>query len=73
MRSLSLYGFGMFFVLAGAALFALSLRKPKPLPPTAKKSAVREEAALQAESKKLRIAAGVTAGIGVLLLLIAIS
>lgn len=70
MRSLPIYGLGFFFLFVGAGLFALTLRKSKPASAVAKKSELREQEALRAETKKMRIAAGVSAGIGVLLILI---
>lgn len=70
MRSLPIYGLGFFFLCVAAGLFALSWRKPKPPSAVAKKSELREEAVLRAEAKKMRIAAGITAALGVLLILI---
>lgn len=70
MRSLPLFGLSIFFLLAAAGLYALTLRKPKPASAAPKKSELREQTALQAETKKMRIAAGVSAGIGVLLLVL---
>lgn len=70
MRSLPLYGLGMFFLLVAAGLLALSWRKPKPVSPLARKAELRELEALRKESTKMRVAAGIAAGFGVLLILI---
>jgi hypothetical protein len=69
--NLALAGLGIGFILLGAGLFALTLRKPK-TPPTTNLGAKeqREQAALADEKKKMHIAAGVVAGFGVVLLLI---
>jgi hypothetical protein len=64
-------GLGVGFILMGAALFALTLRKPtKPTPAVPNKSQLREQAALADETKKMKIAAGATAGFGIVLLLL---
>ena len=68
MRSLVFIGLGIGFILFGAALFALTLRKAKPTPAIPNKTQLREQAALAEETKKMRIAAGVTAAFGVVLL-----
>ncbi len=67
MRNLAYYGLGIGFVLMGAALFALTLRKPE-APKTAAptKTQLREQAALAEENRKLRLAAAGIAGIGAL-------
>ena len=70
MHSLALTGLGFGFFLMGAALFALSLRKPKDTPAISNKSQLREQEALAAETKKMRIAAGVVAVFGVGLFLL---
>ena len=70
MQSIALAGLGVGFILMGAGLFALTLRKPKPTPPNPNSKQLREQAALADETKKMRIGAGVVAGFGVLLLLI---
>lgn len=67
-RSLFLYGLGFLLVLMGAGLFALSWRKPNRA--LATKSEQREEAELRAEARKLRLGAGIIAGVGVVLILI---
>ncbi len=68
MRSLPTYGLGMVFVLVGIAFLALSWRKAKPASLPVKKSELRQEAALRSDARKLRIAAGIMAGLGILLI-----
>ena len=58
---------GLGFVLMGAGLFALTMVKSKPGPANPSKTQLREQAALARETKKMRIAAGVVVGFGVLL------
>ena len=70
MRHLVFTGLGVCFILMGAALFALTLRKPKPTPVTPNKSQLREQAALEAENKKMRLASGITAAFGAVLILL---
>lgn len=70
MRSLVFIGLGIGFVLMGAGLYALTLRKAKPTPAVLNKTQQREQAALVEETKKMRIAAGVVAGFGVVLMLL---
>jgi hypothetical protein len=69
MRPLVFTGLGIGFMLMGAALYALTLRKPKPTPGNPTKSQLREQAALAEETRKMRIASGVSAGFGALLVL----
>lgn len=69
MRPLVFNGLGIGFILMGAGLYALTLRKPKPTPANPNKSQLREQAALAAENKKMRLASGVVAGFGAVLLL----
>lgn len=72
MRTLVFTGLGIGFILMGAALFALTLRKPeKPAPANLNKSQLREQAVLTEETKKMKIAAGATAGFGALLVFLA--
>jgi hypothetical protein len=71
MHSIAFIGLGFGFILMGAALFALTLRKPKPLPAVPNKSQLREQAALAQENKKMKIAAGAAAGFGAVLVLLA--
>ena len=66
MRPLVFISTGIAFVLMGLGLFALSLRKPKPLPAMPTKTQLREQAELAQETKKMRIAAGVAVGVGAL-------
>ena len=70
MSSLPIFGLGFIFVLMGVGMFLLSLRKPKPLPAAPKKADLREQEALRDETKKMRIGAGILAGLGVVLMLI---
>ena len=70
MRPLVFTGLGIGFLLMGAALYALTLRKPKSTLPKPTKSQLREQATLAEENKKMRIAAGVSAGFGVVLILL---
>jgi len=70
MRSLVFTGLGVGFILMGAALYALTLRKSKSAPAVPNKSQIREQAALAEETKKMRIAAAVTAAFGVVLILL---
>ncbi len=69
MRSLVLIGLGLGFLLMGAGLFALTLRKPaKAAPAMPNKSQQRELDALAEEKKKMHIAAGCAAGLGAVLI-----
>jgi hypothetical protein len=70
MRPLVFTGLGIGFILMGAALYALTLRKAKPTPVNPNKSQLREQAVLAEETKKMRIASGITVGFGVVLLLL---
>ena len=54
----------------GVALYALTLRKPKPTPAIPNKSQLREQAALAEETKKMRIASAITAAFGAVLVLL---
>jgi hypothetical protein len=73
MRNTAFIALGICFALMGAALFALTLRKSaKPLPASPNKTQLREQAALAAETKKMRIAAGASIAFAVVLLLIAL-
>jgi hypothetical protein len=63
-----LFGIGVFFVLIAAGLFALTLRKAAPVLANPNKSQLREQAALAVEAKKMRLGAGIMAGVGVLLI-----
>jgi hypothetical protein len=76
MHSLRLIGLGLFFALAGIALFAFTLRKAgasatagTPGQPM-KKSELRALEAQQAENNKLRIAAALAVVIGAVLMLL---
>ena len=70
MRPLVFTGLGIGFILMGIALYALTLRKPKPTPVNPTKAQLREQAALAAETKKMRIASGITAAFGAVLVLL---
>lgn len=68
MRSLVLAGLGLGFVLMGAGLYALTLRKPeKPPPANPDRKQQRELDALAEEKKKMHIAAACAAGLGAVL------
>ena len=69
MRPLVFTGLGIGFILMGAALFALTLRKPKPTPAVPNKAQLREQAVLAEETRKMRIASGIIAAFGAVLLL----
>jgi len=70
MRPLLLAGLGIGFILMGAGLYALTLRKPKPTPVSPTKTQLREQAALADENRKMRLAAGATALFGGLFVLL---
>lgn len=70
MRPLLFAGLGIGFILMGAGLYALTLRKPKDAPAHPTKSQLREQAALVEENKKMRLAAGGAAGLGAVFLLL---
>ena len=70
MRPLVFTGLGIGFILMGAALYALTLRKAKPTPVNPNKSQLREQAVLAEETKKMRIASGITVGFGAVLILL---
>jgi hypothetical protein len=70
MRASAFIALGLGFFLMGAGLFALTMRKPgKPAPANPTKTQLREQAALAGETKKMRLAAAVTAGFGIALAL----
>ena len=69
-HSLPIFAIGVFFVLVGGGLLALTLRKPKAPSAIPNKTQQREQARLQDESKKLRLAAGILGGLGIILMLI---
>jgi hypothetical protein len=72
MRSIAFAALGLGFFLMGAGLYALTLRKPKDTPAVPNKSQLRELAAMAEETKKMRIGAGVTAGLGLMMFLLAV-
>ena len=61
---------GLGFVIMGVALFALTMGKSPPPPTHPTKAQLREQTARALETKKMRIAAGVVTGFGILLALI---
>jgi uncharacterized membrane protein YhiD involved in acid resistance len=70
-RSVPLFALGGVLVVAGAALFALTLRKPDTKPVVnPNKSQLRDQATAAEEAKKMRIGAGILAGIGFVLIAI---
>jgi hypothetical protein len=70
MRSLAFTGLGIGFLLMGAGLYVLTLRKPsKPAPANPNKSQLREQAALAEETKKMRLAAAAIAGVGLAMII----
>ena len=72
MRPLLFAGLGIGFILMGAGLYALTLRKPKPAAAVPTKAQQREQAALADENKKMRLAAGGSAGLGVVFLILSL-
>jgi hypothetical protein len=70
MRPLVFTGLGIGFILMGAALYALTLRKAKSMPANPNKAQLREQAALADENRRMRLASGVVAAFGVVLLLL---
>lgn len=70
MRSLPIYGLGVVLVIMGLGLFVFSVATAKPVAPTAKKSELREQEIVRANTKKLRIAAGALVGLGALLIVL---
>ncbi len=71
MRGPALIALGIGFLLMGAGLYALTLRKPaSAVSASRNKSQLRDKAELAEENKKMLIAAGGTAGIGVLFLIL---
>lgn len=67
MRGPALIALGIGFLLMGAGLYALTLKKPaKAVVAPLNKSQLRDLAERDEETKKMRVAAGGTAGIGVL-------
>lgn len=70
-RSIPLLSVGFMLVLMGAGLFALTLGKKKPeAAAPANKKELREQEARNEETKKMRLGAGILAGIGLVLILI---
>lgn len=67
MRGPALIALGIGFLLMGAGLYALTLKKPANAAPVRPaKVKLNDAAELAEENKKMRLAAGGTAGIGVL-------
>ena len=69
MRAPAFIALGVGFLLMGVGLFALTLRKEKKTPVNPNKSQLREIAAMEQETKKMRIGAAAIAAIGLALLL----
>jgi hypothetical protein len=69
-RYVPLFVLGQAFVVGGLILFGATLRKPKNQPATPRKSDLRELAARQTETKKMRIGGGVLFVFGAVLSLI---
>ena len=67
MRSPAFFAIGLGFVLMGAGLLALTLRKPGSAPANPTKAQQREQAALAEENRKMRIGAAVVGGVGLLI------
>jgi hypothetical protein len=70
MRHLVFTGLGIGFILMGAALYGLTLRKPKSTSANPNKSQLREQAALAEETKKMRVASAVIVAFGLVLVLL---
>lgn len=70
MRSLVFIGLGIGFILMGAGLYALTMRKPKATPALPNKTQLREQAALAEENRKMRLAAGSIGGLGALFVIL---
>ena len=70
MRSIAFAAVGLGFVLMGAGLFALTLRKPKNQPAVQTKAQQREQTQLEEEKKKMYVAAGVSAAVGLALIVL---
>jgi len=66
MRTPAFFAIGLGFLLMGAGLFALTLRKPGNEPANPTKAQQREQAALAEENRKMRIGAAVVGGVGLL-------
>ncbi|MFZ9838279.1 MAG: hypothetical protein ACO3JJ_07095 [Opitutaceae bacterium] len=60
---------GLGFVLMGGGLYALTLTKAKASPAEPTKAQLREQAVRAVETRKMRIAAAVSAGLGLALVL----
>lgn len=69
MRTPAFFAIGLGFILMGAGLFALTLRKPGKNTVNPTKAQQREQVALAEENRKMRIAGAVVGGVGALLCL----
>ncbi len=67
MRSPAFFAIGLGFILMGAGLLALTLRKPGSALANPTKAQQREQAALAEENRKMRIGAAVVGGVGLLI------
>ena len=65
-----LFALGIVFALTGVVIIALTFRPPKPKPGNLNKSQLREQATAKEDTKKLRLAGGIIAGLGGLLIAI---
>ncbi|MSU49925.1 MAG: hypothetical protein EXS37_12710 [Opitutus sp.] len=72
MRPIVFIGLGFGFIIMGAFLFALSVRKPKAPLVNPNKSQLREQSAMAEETRKMRLGAAVIAGFGAVLALFGI-
>lgn len=59
---------GIFFILLGAGLIALTRRPLKAMPPRPTKSDLRERSALEAEMRKMKLGAAICGGLGILMI-----
>ena len=65
-----LFALGIVFALAGVALFASTMRKPKPSPVAPKKSELRDLAIEQKNTVKVRIGGAILTAFGVVIMLV---
>lgn len=64
-----LFALGLVFAVTGVVIVALTFRRAKPVAnPT--KSQLREQAVVQSDARKLRLAGGIIAGLGIVLIAI---
>ncbi|MSU24319.1 MAG: hypothetical protein EXS32_10910 [Opitutus sp.] len=70
MHSAPIFALGVFFALAGVALFALTMRKPKSAPEAPKKSELRDLAIDHKNTVKQRLAGAILTVFGAVIMLI---